>query len=92
LHSEAPKKEEPRVIIRYKIDNARLQARLYRDPDASAARAFWLVVTYETDHDVSHSEARRDCEMISATRQELEQLRGAGYDIPLATDFTEAAA
>ena len=70
------------MIIRYKIDNARLLGRLDRAPDASGVRASWLVVTYETDHNVSHLEARRDCELLSATHQELEALRGAGYDIP----------
>jgi hypothetical protein len=79
------------VILRYKIDNARLKARLDHDAAASA-RASWLIVTYETDHAVCHSEARRDCEVVCATRQELEELRAAGYDIPLARDFTEVAA
>ena len=80
------------MIIRYKIDNAKLNARLARDADASSARASWLIVTYEVDHTVCHSEARRDCEVVCATRQELEELRAAGYEIPLARDFTEEAA
>jgi hypothetical protein len=80
------------VILRYKIDNAKLRARLDRDSAASSARASWLIVTYETDHAVCHSEARRDCEVVCATRQELEELRAAGYEIPLARDFMEEAA
>jgi len=80
------------VILLYRPDSARLKARLRHPKNHSDARVAELVVRYGTNHIVSPLEAERYLQLVSATRQELADLKGAGYDIPLARDFTEVPA
>jgi hypothetical protein len=77
------------VILRYKVDQTHLPARLGQAPDAEGAQ---LLVRYGADIAVAPPEAQRDCELVSATREELEALQAAGYALPLAADFRQARA
>jgi hypothetical protein len=67
--------------IRYKPDRTEHRAWLGRrtTPDAEGPALF---VSYGTAIAVTRLEAQRDCELLAATRQELAELRAAGYHIP----------
>jgi len=79
------------MILRYKLDNTDHRARLDHGTEVPNSEGSRLVVRYGADIVVTHLEAQRDCELLCATPEELEELRAAGYEIPRAAEFKEPA-
>lgn len=79
------------MIFRYKADHTKHKAWLRHPRHRGTTQEMQVVVkAYGTDIVVLERwEAEHDFEIVSATRQELERLRKAGYNVAFASSFHE---